>query len=90
MRAKIPQTTLTTQMWKEKDRGEVSELKWSRLAMAKARIPNQSNCNLCSKETLLLMERSSNSLNKNEELGGYCPHRRRHLLCNIKVAKTPD
>ena len=90
IRAATPQTTLTNKMWEEKDRGEQSVLKWSKLAYAQARKPNQKNCNLCSKETLLLMDRSKNSLNKKEELGGYCPHRRKHLICNIMGRKTPD
>ena len=89
-RAKIAQTTLTEKMWEEKDRGEQTDLIWSRMAMARARGANQKNCNLCSKETLLLMNRGPKSLNKNEELGGYCPHKRKFLLCNSKGPKTPD
>ena len=57
------------------------------MARAKACGPNQSRCNLCCKETLLLMDRGSLSLNKREEMGGYCPHKRAHLICAIKSNK---
>ena len=63
-RAEIPQTTLTARMWEEKDRGEKTKLVWSKLAIARPIKPNQKACNLCSKETILLMSRSKNSLNK--------------------------
>ena len=89
IRAKIPQTTLTDIIWVEKDRGEETDLVWSRMAMARPRSANKKNCNLCSKETLLLMCRSSNSLNKKEELGGYCPQQKKVSNMQYKSPKEP-
>ena len=62
-------------------------MKWEPLARAKPRGPNQTRCNLCSKEIILLMSRSSISLNHRDELGGYCPHKRVHLLNAIQYNK---
>ena len=77
-------TTLPKQVIKDKEEGRILSHSWERIAYARARAPNNKMCNLCSKETLLLMRRDSNSINKKEELGGYCPHRRGHLIFNIK------
>ena len=45
------------------------------------------NCNICSKETLLLQRRSKTNINSREEIGGYCPHRRKWLLANIEEVR---
>ena len=84
---KINATKLSEQMWKEKERGEVTELTWEKMRRAPARKPNQKSCNLCNFETMEIMRRGTLSLNSREELGGYCPHRRGYLLENIGVNK---
>ena len=75
-------------MWEEKERGEESKLSWEGIKTAKPRKANQGSCNLCNLETIHIMRRSAISLNSREELGGYCPHRRVHLLENIEENKN--
>ena len=45
-------------------------------------------CNICNKETLLLQKRSKLNVNSKEEIGGYYPHKRGWLLCNIEEVKA--
>ena len=80
---KIHATKLSERMWNEKDSGEQTKLSWEKLRKAKARQPNQKSCNLCNYETMEIMRRGKLSINSREKLGGYCPHRRGHLLQNI-------
>ena len=37
---------------------------------------------------MLLQKRSILNINSREEIGGYCPHRRKWLLSNIEVVKA--
>ena len=56
-------------------------------SICKSQKPNDKTCNLCCKEAFFIMNRDSKSVNKREELGGHCPHRRKHLLINSKINK---
>ena len=76
-------TKLSEVMWEEAEKGVETELKWTRLKRARARGPNGRTCKLCNMETMFLMDRPKHSINSREELGGYCPHRRRHVIENI-------
>ena len=49
------ETELSKQMWEEKEKNIVTKLNWSKVAFAKSRNANQKNCNLCNKETLLIL-----------------------------------
>ena len=80
-------TTLSKKMIEEREKGNKWEEKWERLMAARPRKANKKNCNICSKETLLLQRRSKTNINSREEIGGYCPHRRKWLLANIEVVK---
>ena len=82
-------TTLSKKVVDEREIGiKARTLHWEKLASAKARGPNQRLCNLCNRETLLLMKRNSLCVNDWEEIGGYCAHRRGWLLQNIKEEKV--
>ena len=76
-------TKLSEVMWKEAEEGTKTELKWTRLKRARARGPNSKSCKLCNLETIYLMDRAKISINSRDELGGYCPHRRKHIIENI-------
>ena len=80
-------TRLATKIWELKENGEVINMQWKKLANAKPCKPMNNNCNLCSKEAWYIMNRNYLSINKREEMGGYCPHRRQHLLINSKLNK---
>ena len=84
---KVHATKLSEKIWDEREKGGKSNLEWSKLKSIKPRKANQKSCNLCNQETLAIMHRSSISINTREELGGYCPHRRVHLLQNINENK---
>ena len=81
-------TTLSKKIIEEREKGNIWEEKWERIAAARPRKANQRNCNICSKETLLLQKRSRDNINSREEIGGYCPHRRKWVLMNIEEVKA--
>ena len=81
-------TTLSKRIIEDRENGNTWEEKWERMAAAKPRGANQRNCNICNKETLLLQKRSKFNINSREEIGGYCPHRRKWLLSNIEEVKA--
>ena len=58
------ETELSKKMWKEKEEQIVTTLNWSKIAYAKARSANQKSCNLCNKETLLILRGALVSLMK--------------------------
>ena len=64
------------------------KLHGKKIRKAPARKPNQKSCNLCNYETMEIIRRGDLSFNSREELGGYCPHCRAHLLENIYENKA--
>ena len=60
------------------------ELTWKKVGKGKSRSPNQKICTLCDKESLFILRKNKLALNTRKELGGYCPHRRKYFLKNIK------
>ena len=84
---KMGATKLSEVIWEEKAKGIESILEWSKIKRVKARGANQKSCALCNTETHEIMMRSKLSINDREELGGYCPHRRAHLIVNIQENK---
>ena len=74
-------------MWQNKREGSETKLSWTRVGYAQPRKANQKLCNLCNLETLLILRGSSDQINKRDELGGYCPHKRKFLLQNINSEK---
>ena len=81
-------TTLSKQMWIEKDSNIISKLSWEKIAYAKERGANQKYCNICNKETLSIMREGNDLLNERNELGGYCAHRGKYLIKNIPSNKV--
>ena len=81
------ETSLSEQVWKDRREGIVRKLHWEKVAKAKARGPNNKRCNLCDTETLFILNRPKLSVNTRLELGAYCPHKRKHILANIKSNK---
>ena len=82
------ETTLSEQVWKDRREGIVRTLQWEKVAMARARGPNNKRCNLCDTETLFILNKPKISVNSRLELGGYCPHKRKHILANINSNKA--
>ena len=70
-----------------RENNEIINIKWSKLAYAKPCNPMNKVCNLCNKEAWFIMNKDSKSINKREEMGGHCPHRKKHLLINSKLNK---
>ena len=80
-------TRLSEKIWEEKRLNICRTLKWEKIAKAKGRGPNNKRCNLCCREAYFIMHKDLKSKNKRDELGGYCPHRRTHLLSHISSNK---
>ena len=78
------ETRLSTKMWELKREGPMPKLKWQKMTIAPTRGPNQKTCVLCNKEALMIMRSNNKNINLKSEMGGFCPHRRWHLLNHIK------
>ena len=57
------------------------------LYLSLTRIGNDKAITGTSWEASFIMFNDSKSINKRDELGGYCPHRRTHLLSHISSNK---
>ena len=71
-------------MWQLKRDGRKPDLNWHKMTVAPARKPNQKSCVLCNKEALMIMRSDRKNINLKSEMGGFCPHRRWHLINHIK------
>ena len=76
-------TTLSTHIWKLKDRGENYDISWEIIDRATEFNPTNRKCRLCLKEKYhILFNPSGASLNHRSELYSTCRHRLRLLLAN--------
>ena len=80
-------TKISTKIWEMKENNEVINIKWRKLSYAKPRKPMNKICNLCNKEAWFIMNTNNKSINKREEMGGHCPHRKKHFLTNSRLNK---
>ena len=84
------ETTLSTLIWQKSRKGENTNLEWSKLTNGRPRGPNQKVCNLCNKEAIAIMNCDNQNINLKSELGGFCPHRRWHLISHIKSNRVKN
>jgi len=78
-------TTLSSHIWKLKDKNVPYSLKWSIKDKGHAFSSGGRTCDLCLSEKLVIMTADKNTmLNKRDELLESCRHRRKHLLVSLK------
>ena len=76
-------TTLSTHIWKLKDKNQNFDVKWEVVARASDFNPTTRKCQLCLKEKYyILLHQGGATLNKRSELFSTCRHRLRRLLSN--------
>ena len=86
-------TTLSTYLWKLKNRNLTPEVKWSVMSKAHAFSSGGKECNLCLKEKLTILEADPRKiLNKRDELLEKCRHKGKFLLKEVlkKNNKIPQ
>ena len=85
-------TTLSTYIWKLKNRGLTPMVKWSVLYKAHAFSSGSKQCNLCLKEKLTILEADPKTiLNKRDELLEKCRHKGYFMLKDcLKSKKNPQ
>ena len=74
-------TTLSSHIWKLKDMNVPHTISWDIIARAPSFNPTTKICRLCLTEIYHIMwKKEGATLNKRDELFGYCRHRWKHLL----------
>ena len=76
-------TSLREHIWKLKENSTGHTVTWKILEKAQPYSPTTGKCNLCTTEKAYIAC-THPSLNKRRELFSTCPHRRKHLLSNLK------
>ena len=83
-------TTLSSYIWKLKDKGSNFEIKWSIHSRGYAFSSGGKACDLCITEKMIILTENQHSmLNKRDELLETCRHRRKHLLVTLKQPVDP-
>ena len=82
-------TSLSEHIWKLKESNADQTLTRKILERAQPYLPTTGKCNLCTTEKAYIAY-THPSLNKRRELFSTCPHRRKHLLSNLKSEKAPS
>ena len=78
------ETTLSLYIWELKKKGSEYSVKWKIIDRAQTFSPVTGICNLCTKEKFyIIFKPELSSLNKRNELGTFCRHKRKHQLGNI-------
>ena len=75
---------MSSLIWERKREGKSTELNWEKVAKGRPRKPNKKTCNLCNLEAIAIMNSNESNINLKSELGGFCIHRRWHLISYIK------
>ena len=87
-------TTLSSHIWKLKDKGTPYEVKWSIKVRVHAFSSGGRACDMCLTEKLIILTADQNRmLNKRDELLETCRHQRKHLLVSLlerKKKKPPN
>ena len=76
-------TSLSEHIWKLKESNTDPTVTWKILEKAQLYSPTSGKCNLCTTEKAYIAY-THPSLNKQRELFSTCPHRRKHLISNLK------
>ena len=76
-------TSLSEHIWKLKESNTNQTVTWKILEKAQLYSPTTGKCNLCTTEKAYIAY-THPSLNKRRGLSSTCPHRRKHLLSNLK------
>ena len=76
-------TSLSEHIWKLKESNTDHTVRWKILEKAQPYSPTTGKYNLCTTEKAYIAY-THPSLNKRRELFSTCPHRRKHLLSNLK------
>ena len=83
-------TTLSSYIWKLKDKIIAYDVTWSIKARGHAFSSGSKDCDLCLTEKLvILMENQEKMLNKRDELLKTCRHRQYHTLASLKLPIDP-
>ena len=78
-------TTLSSYIWKLKDKDIPFEVIWTIKARGHAFSSGGKSCDLCLTEKLIILTENQNTmLNKRDELLETCRHQRKHLLVSLK------
>ena len=77
-------TSLSEHIWKLKENNTNHTVKWKILEKGQRYTPTTGKCNLCTTEKAYIAY-THPSLNKRRELYSTCPHKRKHLLSNLKM-----
>ena len=81
---KVNSHLLSQLFWKLKENNTDHTVTWKILEKAQPYSPITGKCNLCTSEKAYIAY-THPSLNKRRELFSTCPHRRKHLLSNLKI-----
>ena len=74
-------TTLSTHIWKLKEKGSTFNIKWSILDRGQIFNPGTKTCQLCTKEKFyIIFKPEIATLNSRNELGAHCRHKKTTLL----------
>ena len=78
-------TTLSSYIWKLKDKNTPFTIEWSIKSKGHAFSSGGKVCDLCLTEKLIILTENQHSmLNKRDELLETCRHRRKHLLISLR------
>ena len=89
---KIPKchTTLSSHIWKLKDKNIPYKVKWSIKTRGHAFSNGGHACDLCLTEKLVILTADQNTtLNRRDELLETCRHQRKHLLISLFKKEKP-
>ena len=84
LRHKSSATSLSEHIWKLKENNTDHTVTWKILKRAQPYTPITGKCKVCTSEKAYVAD-THPSLNKRRELFSTCPHRRKHLLSNLKI-----
>ena len=79
-----PQTALSNHIWDLKDENVEFLVTWEILEKSKSFNPITLQCHLCLSEICQLLNPNSATLNTRSETYGFCRHRKKYLLQNVK------
>ena len=81
------ETTLSSYVWQQKEKGRVPVIKWSVVKRAPAYNPASKKCRLCLMEKCIILKHAGNKkcLNTRTELFSKCRHRASFLLESVGV-----
>ena len=84
-------TTLSSYVWKLKDKSIPFEIRWSIKSRGHAFSSGSRSCDLCLCEKLTILTENQNTLlNKRDELLESCRHRRRFILASLQKTSTDE